>query len=116
MISRPLLWFIALAFLALLAIAWWAGRYPAQLTIINTSGSDVTEVKVSSGDEQFTIGHVANGEFRRFSFRPGATLTIRCGEARFESAGKLTPAQSLVVYVVPGPQFEARSKLGTLSR
>jgi hypothetical protein len=111
-----MLWFIGLALAGVLAVAWWGHGYPARLTIINSSGTRLENVSVTSGDQQITIKHIADGEFRRFSLSPGEPVVVRCGRIRWESAEALTPAQSLVVYALPGPRFEARSKLGSLTR
>jgi hypothetical protein len=111
-----MLWFIGIALGALLLVAWWAHGYPARLTIINSSGTRLENLSVTSGDQQITIKHIADGEFRRFSLSSGDPVVIRCGRIRWESAEAVTPAQSLVVYALPGPRFEARSKLGSLAR
>lgn len=116
MFSRRTLFVIIAGFLGVMAMTWWAGSYPAQLTIINTSGGDLAKVSVTSGQTQFEIATIANGEFRRFKLASGQYVQIRCGGKTWMSEEKLTPAQSLVVYILPGGKIEPRSKLGTLAR
>ena len=113
--SRPMLWFIGLALAALLLVSWWGRGFPARLTIINSSGKVLENVTVTSGDQVITIKGIANGEFRKFSLNPGDPVTVRCGRIAWQSSSPVTPAQSLVVYAFPGPRFDARSKLGSLT-
>jgi hypothetical protein len=35
MISKPFLYFIVIAVIVILGLSWWAGSYPARVTIIN---------------------------------------------------------------------------------
>ncbi len=116
MFSRRTLFVVIAGFLGVLGVTWWAGSYPAQLTIINTSGADLRKVSVTSGDLQFEIATIANGEFRRFTLKSGRFVTIRAAGKTWMSEEKLAPAQSLVIYILPGGKIEPRSKLGTLAR
>ena len=116
MISRPLLWFIALALLAILGISFWAGNYPARVTIINNSGADLTGLTLTSSAEHVTVAPVLNGSARTAQLRPGGKVTIRFGSTSWTSADDLTPGRSLVVYVFPDGRIEARPKLGALNR
>ncbi|MEK6374279.1 MAG: hypothetical protein AABO58_16450 [Acidobacteriota bacterium] len=116
MISRPLLWFIALAVAVLLALAWWGSRYPARVTIINVSGGALREVEIRSGDQRVAAGTIANGRTRSVALEPGDTVVVHFGRTTWRSAEELTPARSMVLYVGPGGRVEERSRLGTLGR
>ena len=116
MISKPLLYFIVIAVLIILGLAWWAGNYPARLTVINNSGVDLATVTVESKRQHVDLGTIINGGAKSASLDPGDRVTIRYGDKRWTSDAKLTPAQSMIAYVTPNGKIELRSRLGTLSR
>jgi hypothetical protein len=115
-ISRPLAWFIALTLLIILAAAWWAGNYPARLTIINSSSTDVAGIAIDSGAQHVDIPSIANGAAKSTQLRPGAAVTIRTRATTWTSPNALTPGGAVVVYILPDGRIEARSRLGTLAR
>ena len=102
MISRRLLWFIALTLAALLAVAWWGRRYPARVTIINTSGVALRDVEIRSGEQRVSTGVIANGGSRSVTLAPGDTVAIHFGRTTWRSADELTPAGAMVLYIRPG--------------
>lgn len=141
MISKPLLYFIVIAVVAILGIAWWAGNFPARVTVINNSGVDLAKVTIETNDQRVELGPIINGGARSAQLGPGDRVTIRFGgpvpgaqwpvpgksdsalgtersalEKSWTSDAKLNPAQSMIAYVTPEGRIEIRSRLGTLSR
>ena len=116
MIRRRWIYFIGTAFIGVLAIAYWAGQYPARVTIINASGQSLPTVIVETPDDQIDLGAIASGRSRSASLRPGQRIDVRLGAKRWTSEEKLTPAQALVLFVYPNGRIEQRSKIGTIDR
>lgn len=141
MISKPLLYFIVIAVVAILGIAWWAGNFPARVTVINNSGADLAKVTVETNGRHVDLGPITNGGARSAQLDPGDRVTIRFGgpvpgaqfpvprksdwalgtgrwalEKSWTSDTKLNPAQSMIAYVTPEGKIELRSRLGALSR
>ena len=116
MISKPLLYFIVTAVLIVLGLAWWAGNYPARVTVINNSGIDLATVTVESKGQRVDLGAVINGGAKSAQLDPGDRVTIHYGDKSWTSDAKLTPAQSMIAYVTPSGTIELRSRLGTLAR
>jgi hypothetical protein len=101
MISKRLLWFIALALAALLVLAWWGHRYPARVTIINASGVALRDVEIRSGEQRVTTGAIPNGGTRSVTLEPGHTVVVHFGRTTWRSADELAPAGAMVLYVGP---------------
>lgn len=116
MLSKPLLYFIVIAVVAILGIAWWAGNFPARVTVINNSGVDLAKVTIETNGRRVDLGPITNGGARSAQLDPGDRVTIRFGEKSWTSDAKLNPAQSMIAYVTPDGRIEIRSRLGTLSR
>ena|SRR5690242_796570 len=116
MISKPLLYFIVIAVVIVLGLAWWAGNYPARVTVINNSGVDLTTVSVDSKGQHVDLGRILNGGAKSAQLDPGDPVTIRYGEKSWTSDAKLAPAQSMIAYVTPDGKIELRSRIGTLAR
>jgi hypothetical protein len=108
MISKKLLWFIAVCMIALLALAWWGKRYPARVTIINASGVALRDVEVRSGEQRVSTGEIANGASRSVTLTPGEPVTVHFSRTTWSSPRELTPAEAMVLYVRPGPQVTTR--------
>lgn len=114
MISRKLIWFIAVVFAALLIITWFAGRHPARVAIINQA-VPLRNVTLYAGEEPFDIGEVRRGETRTVVIPPGRYLELRyttSSERVWRLHQKVAPAQALVLYVRPNERVELRSTLG----
>lgn len=116
MISKPFLYFIVIAVIVLLGLAWWAGSYPARVTIINTSGVDLASVSVESKGQHIDLGGIINGAAKTAQLDPGDRATIRYGDKSWTSDTKLAPAQSMIAYVTPDGKIELRSRIGSLTR
>lgn len=116
MIRRRWIYFIGAAFLGVLGVAHWADNYPSRVTIINASGATLEHVTLETAKEQIDVGTLYNGASRTTSLRPGEVVTVRLGDKRWTSEEKLTPAQSLVLFVYPNGRIEPRWKLGTINR
>ena len=116
MISKPLLYFIVLAVIVILGLAWWAGNYPARVTVINTSGIDLPAVSVDSRGQHADLGAIINGGAKSAQLDPGDRVTIHYGDKSWISDEKLAPAQSMIAYVTPDGRIELRSRIGTLAR
>jgi hypothetical protein len=102
MISKRLLWLIAITLAALLALAWWGSRKPARVTIINASGAELRDVEVRSGEQRVSTGAIPNGASRSVTLTPGETVTVHFGRTTWRSADELTPARAMVLYIRPG--------------
>lgn len=101
MISRKLAWFIALGILGVLAVAHWAGGYPARVVLIN-QGATVHGVKVSTAGDTFAVGTLQSGETRVLKIESGDYLTVEYEASRirrWQSPEKISPAQSLLLNV-----------------
>jgi hypothetical protein len=116
MISKPLLYFIVIAVVIILGLAWWAGNFPARVTIINNSGIDLATASVDSKGQHVDLGGIINGGAKSAQLDPGDRVTIHYGDKTWTSDAKLAPAQSMIAYVTPAGKIELRSRLGTLAR
>lgn len=116
MISKPLLYFIVIAVVVILGLAWWAGNYPARVTVINTSGIDLPTVIVDSKGQRADLGAIINGGAKSAQLDPGDRVTIHFGDRSWTSDAKLAPAQSMIAYVTPDGKIELRSHIGALAR
>jgi hypothetical protein len=114
-ISRGLLWFIALALLALLAVTWWGGRYPARVVVMNQAGT-LRDVTVTTGGRAVAIGERRRGESRSVGVPSGDYVTVDFHSAQprhWTSIERTAPAQSLVITISPEERVGVRSGLGT---
>ncbi len=114
MISRKVLWFLALALAGVMAVTWWAGRYPARVAIINQAGA-LRNVTLYAGDEAFEIGEVQRGGTRTVVIPSGRLLTLRYTtsvERTWRSQKPASPAQSIVLTIRPNERVEVRSAIG----
>ncbi|HEX3111122.1 MAG TPA: hypothetical protein VHU41_18615, partial [Thermoanaerobaculia bacterium] len=100
----------------ILGLAWWAGSYPARVTIINTSGADLASVSVESKGQHVDLGEIMNGGAKTAQLDPGDRATIHYGDKSWTSDAKLSPAQSMIAYVTPDGKIELRSRIGALTR
>jgi hypothetical protein len=116
MISKPLLYFIVIAVVVILALSWWAGSYPARVTVINTSGFDLAPVTVDSKGQHVDLGEIINGAAKTAQVDPGNQVTIHYGDKSWTSDAKLSPAQSMIAYVTPDGKIDVRSRVGSLTR
>lgn len=111
MISRGLLWFIALAFIGVLVVTWWSGRYPAQVVVLNQAGT-LREMTLTTSGKIISIGELRRGESRAVKVPSGDYVTVdfRTSKARhWTSLQKTTPAQSLIVTVSPEERVVIRA-------
>lgn len=99
MISRKLLWFIALAILGILAVSHWAGSYPARVVLIN-QGITLQGVKVTTAGDTLNVGRLQPGETKVLKIESGDYLTVEFDASRhrhWQSPDKIAPAQSLIL-------------------
>ena len=99
MISRKLLWFIALGFLGVLAVSHWAGSYPARVVLIN-QGGPLRGVKVTTSGDTLDVGRLQSGETKVLKIESGDYLTVEFDASRhrrWQSPDKIAPAQSLIL-------------------
>lgn len=108
MISKRLLWFLAIAVATLVVLAWWGKRYPSRVTIINASGVALQDVEIRSGEQRASTGPIPNGGSHSAAFAPGETVTIHFGRTTWRSPRELTPAGAMVVYVRPEGRVTTR--------
>lgn len=116
MISKPLLYFIVIAVVIILALSWWAGSYPARVTVINSSGTDLASVTVESKGQHVDLGEIMNGGAKTAQIDPGDYATIHYGDKSWTSNAKLSPAQAMIAYVTPDGKVQLRSRVGGLTR
>ena len=116
MISRKVLWSIAIGVVAVLIMTWRVGRFPARVVLINQSGTTLTHVVLNTDDGPADLGSLRNAETKRISINPSNTLTLAYNDRTWRSPDGLTAGQSLVIYVTPDLRVTARSRIGTLSR
>jgi hypothetical protein len=115
-ISRKVLWSIAIGVVAVLIMTWRVGRFPARVVLINQSGTTLTHVVLNTDDGPADLGSLRNAETKRISINPSNTLTLAYNDRTWRSPDGLTAGQSLVIYVRPDLRVTARSRIGTLSR
>lgn len=99
MLSRKLLWFVALAFLGVLAVSHWAGTYPARLVLIN-QGATLKDVKVTTSGEAVDVGTLQSGATKVLKIESGDYLTVEFDASRhrrWQSPDRIAPAQSLIL-------------------
>lgn len=99
MISRKLLWFVALAFLGVLAVSHWAGSYPARVVLINQGGK-LQSVKVTTSGDSIDVGTLQSGETKVLKIESGDSITVEFDASRhrrWQSPDKIAPAQSLIL-------------------
>ncbi len=99
MISRKLLWFVALGIVGVLIVSQWAGSYPARVVLIN-QGATLQGVKVSTARHTIDVGTLHAGETRVLKIESGDYLTVEfegSRHRRWQSPDKVAPAQSLIL-------------------
>src|SRR5213076_2270820 len=99
MISRRILWYIAIALAVLLGLAWWGKRYPARVTIINVSGETLRDLEIRCGAQRVAAGSIPNGRTRSVTLQPGDAVVVHYGRVTWRSAEELTPAGAMILYV-----------------
>lgn len=108
MISRKTLWFVALAFLAVLGVTWWAGNYPARVVVIN-QGVPVRALTVRSAGEAIAIGDLRPPETRVVKVPSGDYVTVDFEGSQhrtWQSPDRIAPAQSLTVTIRANERVE----------
>lgn len=119
MISRRLLWTIALGVIGIVIVSWWMETLPGRVTIINQSGAAITEVSVVSGDQRAEIGTMRNAEARTVTLGAGSDVELRYRGSRvfrWRSPRPLAAGRPVVLYITPGDRIDARDRIGTFSR
>lgn len=108
MISRKTLWFLALAFLAVLGVTWWAGNYPARVVVIN-QGVPVRGLRVRTAGQEIPIGDLRPAETRVVRVPSGDFITVEYDASQhrtWQSPDKIAPAESLTVIVRANERVE----------
>lgn len=112
MISKTLLWIIALSVLGLLAVSWWGSTLPARVVIINQAGT-LRDVSVSIGDETLQIGELRRGESRAFSLRARGTVRLvytASSRRTWQSHEQLRAGQSMVLTIRPNERVAVANR------
>ena len=102
MISRKTVWFLALAFLAVLGVTWWAGSYPARVVVINQGGAAVRDVRIRTAGQELAVGALRPAETRIVTVPSGDRITIDFDASQhrsWQSPDKSSPAQSMTVVI-----------------
>ena len=119
MLSRKVMASIILGLVGVLIMTWRMTSFPAHVVVINQSGKTLTEVAISTANDRIELKTLNNGEARRVSVDPTATLRLSFHETTnhvWNSPQPLTPGQSLVLYVTPELRVQPRNRIGTLVR
>lgn len=114
MISKPLLWFLALAVLGILIVAWWAGGYPARVALINQN-SNARDIVLTTGGRDIPIRDLKNGETRIIRVLSGEPIELRFTGTRprvWRSPEPLPPGISVVVYIRADDRVDMEGKIG----
>jgi len=107
-ISRKTLWFLVLAFLAVLGATWWAGSYPARVVVLN-QGVAVRDLKIETAGQELAIGALHPAETRVVRVPSGDYVTIEFDASQhrtWQSPDKTIPAQSLTVVIRPNERVD----------
>lgn len=102
MISRKTVWFAALAFLAVLAMTWWAGSYPARVVVMNQGVAPVRDLKIRTAGQELAVGTLRPAESRIVKIPSGDYITIDFDASQhrsWQSPDKTSPAQSMTVAI-----------------
>jgi hypothetical protein len=113
-ISKPLLWFLALAVLGILIVTWWAGGYPARVAIINQNFT-ARNIVLAAGGRHFAIGDMKNGETRIVRIPSGDNLEVRFTGTKprvWRSPEPLPPGISVVLYIRADDRVDMEGKIG----
>jgi len=98
-ISRKLLWIIALGLVGVLVVTHWAGSYPARVVLIN-QGATLRGIKISTAGNTIDVGTMQSGETRVVKIESGDYLSVEFEASRhrrWRSPDKIVPAQSLIL-------------------
>jgi hypothetical protein len=119
MISRKTLFTLLLGIVGVIIITSRMAQLPARIVIINQSGGSITRVAIATDSARTEMGSIDNGQTRRLSVSPTATLRLAYEQGKprvWVSPKGLNAGQSLVLYVAPEGKIEARDRLGEMSR
>jgi len=95
------------------------GLLPARIVIINQSGAPMSHVAITTEDRRTEVGSIGNGETRRLSVNPTATLRMSfemTAPRVWVSPKGLSAGQSIVLYVTPGGKIDPRDRIGEFAR
>lgn len=118
-VSRKTLYSILLGVAGVLIMTWRMAQLPARIVIINQSGATVTRVALTMDGARVEVGSIDNGQTRRVSVTPTATLRLSFNQNApyvWSSPKGLNAGQSLVLYVAPDGKIEARDRIGEMTR
>jgi hypothetical protein len=110
-ISKPLLWFLAIAVLGVLIVTWWAGGYPARVAIINQNYS-ARNIVLLAGGREFNIGRIRGGETRVIKIPSGEPFELRFTASKprvWRSPEPLPPGASAVIYIRANERVDMES-------
>ena len=107
MISKRLLWLIAVPLAGLLAFAWWGGRYPARVTIINASGDTLHDVEIRCGEQRVVVQTIPNGGTQSVALTAGNLL----GAQRVAGLGVREGVRQKVEHSAPNRLESTRADL-----
>ncbi len=118
LISRRLLWTIALGIAGVIIVTWRMEALPAHVVVINQSGEMLTNVVIAT-DRRIELGAISNGETRSVALEPSESVNLIYRTASthtWHSPQPVVAGQSLVLYVTQGDRVISRSRIGTLAR
>ncbi len=75
LISRRLLWTIALGIAGVIIVTWRMEALPAHVVVINQSGEMLTNVVIAT-DRRIELGAISNGETRSVSLEPAESVNL----------------------------------------
>lgn len=119
MISRKTLFSILLGGVGVMLMTWKMTSIPARIVIINQSGIPLSRVAISTDGRRIEVGNIDNGQTRRVSVNPTASLRFFYEQRQpymWRSPKGLNAGQSLVLYVAPEGKIDARDHIGGFGR
>src|ERR1051325_265199 len=106
---------LALSLIAGIWILWKSANIPGRVAIINSSGHRLSEVTVSGAQ----VGEMRTGASRVVVLPApqSALVHFRGQRARtWRSPSDLLPGQTMVLYITPEDEVDARAKIGSYAR
>lgn len=119
MISRKTLFAIVLGIGGALVMTWRVTSLPGHVVIMNHSGTEISEVMITTPYERIDVGAVRNGETRRVavSAAPSMRMSYTMKSTHVWNApGGIESSQIVVLRVTPDEKVVAGEGVGALRR
>lgn len=113
-ISKSVLWFLAIAVLGVLIVTWWVGGYPARVAIINHN-PEARDIVLTAAGTRIAVGTIRGGETRIVKVPSGEPIELRFMADKprvWHSPGPIAPGASAVIYIQPDGRVDMRDRIG----